>query len=145
MEQVKQFATHVYATVRVKVLGTNFSNDPKEIAVKVADAVCAAPGEWMRPVLGRVTVEGSGVHDIESVEFADGIYGVLVDETDPANGDKVIEHHFDETCSPRVDTTNVSSVIAEVISALQDHPEAQVGNTKVHFALMRLAGLKSGQ
>lgn len=142
---MSKFVTHVYATVRVKVQGTEFSNSPQEIAVKVADAVCAAPGEWMRPVLGSVTVDGAGVLDIEAVEFADGIYGVLVDELDPASGDRVIEHHFDETCSPRVDADNADKVIEEVIQVLQDHPEAQVGNAKVHFALMRLLSLSSGQ
>lgn len=65
---MNKFETHVYATVRVKVIGTNFSNDPREIADKVTDAVCADASQWMRPVHGSVNVEGHGSHDIEAVE-----------------------------------------------------------------------------
>ena len=138
---MNKFETHVYATVRVKVLGTNFSNDPQEIADKVTDAVCADSSQWMRPVHGSVNVEGHGSHDIEAVEFADGIYGVLVDELDPETGLVVAEHQFDETCAPRQDTASVQTVLAEVIGVLEGLPDASVGNSKVHFAMMRLKGL----
>lgn len=97
---MNNFETHVYATVRVKVLGTNVSDDPQVIAEKVADAVCAKPGEWMHPVHGSVDVAGYGRCDIEAVEFGGGIHQVLVDELDPESGNIIEEHCFDEICSP---------------------------------------------
>lgn len=141
MTDKRQFATHVYTTVRVKVIGTNFSNDPQVISDKVTEAVCANPEEWMRPVNGIVEVEGHGGFDIEAVEFADGIYGVMVDEFDPESGRVIKEHHFDETGNPRVDAPNLNATLAEVIAVLEEHPDASSGNSKVHFALMRLKGL----
>ena len=138
---MNQFATHVYATVRVMVIGTNFSTNPDEIAEKVTDAVCADSSQWMKSVHGVVSVDGHGPFDIEAVEFADGIYGVLVDELDPKTGRVVKEHNYDETCSPRIDEVNVNKVVADVIQVLKEHPDANVGNSKVHFALMRLKGL----
>jgi hypothetical protein len=111
---MNRFETHVYATVRVKVLGTSFSADPQQIAEKVADAVCADPSQWMRPVHGTVKVEGHGSCDIEAVEFAEGIYGVLVDEIDPETECVVDEHHFDENCAPRTDKTELAKAAARI-------------------------------
>lgn len=95
----------------------------------------------MRPVHGSVNVEGHGSHDIEAVELADGIYGALVDELDPETGLVVAEHQFDETCAPHQDTASVQTVLAEVLGVLEGLPNASVGNSKVHFAMMRLKGL----
>lgn len=142
---MNQFETHVYATVRVKVLGTNFSNDPQEIADKVTGAVCADSSQWMHPVHGSVKVEGHGSFGIEQVEFAECIYGVLVDEIDPDTGRNVKEHLFDENCAPRQDEAKADIVVSEVIRVLEEHPDATVGNSKVHFALMRLKSLAGRQ
>lgn len=138
---MNQFETHVFATVRVKVLGTNFSTDPQEIAQKVTDAVCANPSAWMQPVYGTVAVDGEGKYDIDAVEFADGIYGVLVNEINPETGHDVADHFFDETCSPKNDDAATMRVIAEVADMLKTLPQANEGNSKVHWALMRLTGL----
>lgn len=115
-ETGKRFETHVYATVRVKVIGTNFSADPDEVAEKVADAVCADSSQWMRPVHGSVTVDGHGQFDIDAVEFADGIYGVLVDELDPNTGRVVKEHNYDEACSRRVDEVAGNRAIVDGVT-----------------------------
>lgn len=136
-----KFETHVYATVRVKVIGTNFSNDPQEIAEKVANAVCAKPSNWMRPIHGSVEVDGHGSFDIEAVEFADGISGVLVDEISPETEQIVCEHEFDEQCEPRKEVVDIQAALAEVACILESLPEASRGNSKVHFSLMRLKGL----
>lgn len=137
---MNRFETHVFATVRVKVAGTNFSADPQIIAEAVADAVCASPDEWMRPHHGTVDVTGHGKHDIINVEFAEGIHGVLVDEI--GDSDRVIrEHLFDENCRHTETHFNRGRYLEEAYRALLEHPEAQVGNSKVHFALMRLKSL----
>ena len=137
---MNRFETHVFATVRVKVAGTNFSADPQIIAEAVADAVCASPDEWMRPHHGTVDVTGHGKHDIINVEFAEGIHGVLVDEI--GDSDRVIrEHLFDENCRRTEAHFNRGRYLEEAYRALLEHPEAQVGNSKVHFALMRLKSL----
>lgn len=96
-----KFETHVYAVVRVKVLGTNFSDNPQEIAEKISDAVCASPREWFRPIHGTVHVPEVGSFDIDCVESAEGIYGVLVDEIDPDTGYVLASHDFDDACEPR--------------------------------------------
>lgn len=138
---MKNFVTHVYATVRVKVLGTNFSNDPQLIAELVTQAVCARPSNWMTPVHGVVQVEGHGSFDIEAVAFAEGVSGALVDELDPVTGNVVVEHEFDETGAPRKPKGDIKAGLAEVISALERHPDVASGNSKVHFAFQRLKGL----
>lgn len=120
---MNRFETHVYATVRVKVLGTNFSTNPQEIAEKVADAVCASPSQWMRPVCGSVNVDGHGAYDIDAVEFADGISGVLVDEINPESELVVKEHSFDEACQPRTDETaltKATALVSTLYAALND-------------------------
>ncbi|HRQ48584.1 MAG TPA: hypothetical protein PK725_16640, partial [Rhodocyclaceae bacterium] len=133
---MNRFETHVFATVRVKVAGTNFSADPQIIAEAVADAVCASPDEWMRPHHGTVDVTGHGKHDIINVEFAEGIHGVLVDEI--GDSDRVIrEHLFDENCRRTEVGFSRQNALQEAYQALLGHPEAQIGNSKVHFALMR--------
>lgn len=137
---MNRFETHVYATVRVKVAGTNFSADPQIIAEAVADAVCASPDEWMRPHHGTVDVTGHGKHDIINVEFAQSIHGVLVDEI--GDSDRVIrEHLFDENCRRTEVGFSRQNALQEAYQALLGHPEAQIGNSKVHFALMRLQSL----
>lgn len=137
---MNRFETHVFATVRVKVAGTNFSADPQIIAEAVADAVCASPSEWMRPHHGTVDVTGHGKHDIINVEFAEGIHGVLVDEI--GDSDRVIrEHLFDENCRRTEVGFSRQNALQEAYQALLGHPEAQIGNSKVHFALMRLKSL----
>lgn len=93
-DNATQFVTHVYATVRVKVIGTNFSNDPALVADKVADAVAADPAKWFKPVHGSVTVPGHGEFDIEQVEYAEAISSILVDEIDPRSGSVIKEHVF---------------------------------------------------
>lgn len=100
---MNQFETHVYATVRVKVLGTNFADSAQEVAAKVTEAVCARPAAWFQPVYGSVTVDGVGAFDVAEVEFADGVSGVLVDEIDPATSRVVKEHLFDERCAAVVE------------------------------------------
>lgn len=107
-----RFETHVYAVVRVKVIGTNFSTDPTQIAEKVADAVCANSSEWMRPVHGCVSVEGHGSFDIEAVEFAEGIDAVLVDEIDSDTDEILTEHHFNKLCEPVVERQARGDLIA---------------------------------
>lgn len=131
---MKNFNTHVYAVVRVKVIGTNFDEDPRVVADKVADAVCADASNWLQPVHGSVDVEGHGSFDIEFVEFADATDGILVDEIDTATGAILQEHHFD-------DKRSILSAVAEVKDILAQHPEANIGNKKVHYALMRLKGI----
>lgn len=141
---MSQFETHVYATVRVTVKGTTFSTAPRELAEKVADAVCADASQWLQPVHGSVNVEGHGSYDIGAVEFAGSIYGVLVDERDPVTGHTVAEHLFDEACAPRQANVNVQELLADVIGVLGEHPEASKGNSKVHFAMMRLKSILEG-
>lgn len=110
-----QFETHVYATVRVKVLGTSFDSNPEVIANKVADAVCAKPSQWMTPVHGSVIVDGQGAFDIGQVEFADAISGILVTEIDSETGRQVGEHEFDELGNPLVATTTPVAKSPEVL------------------------------
>ena len=137
---MNRFATHVYATVRVKVAGTNFSADPQVIAEAVADAVCAAPAEWMAPRLGTVNVTGHGTHDIVDVEFADGIYGVLVDEI--GGDDRVVrEHLFDENCRRTETSFSRELRVKQAYEALLQHPEAADPASKVHLALTLLREL----
>ena len=138
---MNQFETHVYAIVRVKVIGTNFSKNPQEIAEKVSGAVCARPSNWMKPIHGSIDVAGHGAFDIEAVEFADGIESVLVDEIDQETGRVMKEHEFNEKCEPRSEAVDIRGALTEVISVLETHPEAERGNAKVHFALMKLKGL----
>jgi hypothetical protein len=137
---MNRFETHVYATVRIKVAGTNFSTDPQVIAEAVADAVCAAPTEWMAPRRGTVNVTGHGPHDVVGVEFADGIYGVLVDEI--GDDDRVVrEHLFDENCR-RTETSFSRELRAkQAYETLLEHPEATDPASKVHLALRLLQAL----
>lgn len=135
------FATHVFAVVRVKVLGTNFSGDPQELSDKVADAVAAKPSEWMSPVLGTVQVDGHGAYDIGAVEFADEVSYVIVDELDANSGRVVKERHFDANGNRVTEPPRMEDVVKEALQALEGHPEAAQGNTKVHFAMMRLKSL----
>lgn len=118
-----RFVTHVYALVRVKVIGTNFSTDPAYIAEKVSDAVCASPGNWMQPVHGQVSVEGHGSFNIEAVEFAEGIQYVMIDEIDPGTGDILAEHLFNESGEPEVP----KSSSAPELTSLADDLDAGVG------------------
>lgn len=138
---MNQFETKVYATVCVTVLGTNFSTDPQAIANRVADAVCADSKNWMQPVDGSVSVTGEGGFDVGAVEFDDRISGVLVKERDPDTGKVVAWHEFDENCQPLEGRADPQKVIEEVVTILEAHPDADVGNAKVHFALMRLKAL----
>ncbi len=94
------YNTHVYAVVRVKAIGTNLPSLPAEIAQTVSDAVCANPTEWLRPSFGTVTTANGERFDIEAVEFADDISGVMIDEIDPGSGRIVTEHLFDWDCKP---------------------------------------------
>lgn len=87
------FATHVYAVVRIKVPGTNFSNLPKDIAEEITRAVCADSKEWMAPIHGVVQTD-HGPFDVEAVEFAEDVSWTMVDEFDK-KGDLIREHHFD--------------------------------------------------
>jgi len=93
---MKQFNTHVYAVVRIKVCGTNFDADPAKVGNLVADAVSANPDTWLRPVSGAVLdVEGQGAFSIEAVEFAEDLDGILVDELSLEDPSRVVkEHHF---------------------------------------------------
>ena len=134
---MNRFETHVFATVRVKVAGTNFSTDPQIVAEAVSNAVCASPAEWMRPYNGCVDIDGHGQHDIVEVEFADAITSIMVDELDES--DRVTrEHLFDANCRRTELAFNRQNALQDAYQALLEHPEAQVGNSKVHFALMRL-------
>lgn len=113
------YNTHVYAVVRVKVIGTNLSSSPKQIAEAVSDAVCANPTEWLRPAFGTVSTEAGDRLDIETVEFAEDISGVLIDEIDPRSGRIVTEHLFDWDCKPMTGlsefrTRREADLVAEV-------------------------------
>ena len=113
------YNTHVYAVVRVKVIGTNLSSSPKQIAEAVSDAVCANPTEWLRPAFGTVSTEAGDRLDIETVEFAEDISGVLIDEIDPCSGRIVTEHLFDWDCKPMTGlsefrTRREADLVAEV-------------------------------
>ena len=137
---MNRFETHVFATVRVKVAGTNFSTDPQIVAEAVSNAVCASPAEWMRPYNGCVDIDGHGQHDIVEVEFADAITSIMVDELDES--DRVTrEHLFDANCRRTELAFNRQNALQDAYQELLGHPEAQVGNSKVHFALMRLKSL----
>lgn len=118
--QPPTFNTHIYAVVRVKVLGTSFSQDPSVVADKVADAVSARPNQWFAPVHGSVDVDGAS-YDIEQVEFAHDVSAVLVDELSP-DGDvnDVKEHYFDQH---RESMTDYLALKAEN-SALKDRVAA---------------------
>jgi len=94
------YNTHVYAVVRVKVIGTNLPSSPAGIAEAVSGAVCANPTEWLRPAFGTVTTANGERFDIEAVEFADDISAVQIDEIDPGSGRIVTEHLFDWNCNP---------------------------------------------
>ncbi len=128
------FATHAYAVVRVKVIGTNFSDNPKTIAEKVSEAVWADSDAWFIPKLGSIDIEPHGSFKIECVEFADEVSSVLVDEIDPHTQEIVKEHLFDEGRS-------ILNTITEVTALLSQHPEANQGNSKIHYALMRLQAI----
>lgn len=93
---MKQFNTHVYAVVRIKVCGTNLDADPARVGDLVADAVSANPGAWLRPSSEAVLdVEGQGSFSIECVEFAEDLDSILVDELSPEDPSRVAkEHHF---------------------------------------------------
>lgn len=113
------YNTHVYAVVRVKVIGTNLSSSPMQIAEVVSDAVCANPTEWLRPAFGTVTTANGDRFDIEAVEFAEDISGVLIDEIDPRSGRIVTEHLFDWDCKPMTGlsefrTRREADLVAEV-------------------------------
>jgi len=113
------YNTHVYAVVRVKVIGTNLSSSPKQIAEAVSDAVCGNPTEWLRPAFGTVTTANGDRFDIEAVEFAEDISGVLIDEIDPRSGRIVTEHLFDWDCKPMTGlsefrTRREADLVAEV-------------------------------
>jgi len=137
---MNRYETHVFATVRVKVAGTNFSNDPQAIADAVSNAVCAAPSQWMRAVEGVIDVDGHGQHDIVQVEFADAISGVVVDELGERDA-LVQQHHFDANCRPTDEQLTRDQWLEDAYRTLLDHPEASVGNSKVHWVLMRLKSL----
>jgi hypothetical protein len=95
-----QFDTHVYVSVRVKVLGTNIDQDPRIVADKVAEAVCAHPDEWLKSSNGSIKTGDGFACDIEHVEFAQDVDWILVDEINPHTGEIVKEHHFDHAgCS----------------------------------------------
>lgn len=89
---------HVYAVVRVKVIGVKGEN-PRKIGDSIADAVSADPREWLQPVYGSVRTKDGASYDIEAVEFAEEVSWVLVDELDD-NGDVAREHHFDARMEP---------------------------------------------
>jgi len=113
------YNTNVYAVVRVKVIGTNLSSSPKQIAEAVSDAVCGNPTEWLRPAFGTVTTANGERFDIEAVEFAEDISGVLIDEIDPGSGRNVKEHLFDWDCMPMTGlsefrTRREAELVAEV-------------------------------
>ena len=55
---------------------------------------------WLRPSFGTVTTANGERFDIEAVEFADDISGVMIDEIDPGSGRIVTEHLFDWDCKP---------------------------------------------
>src|SRR5690606_11196128 len=128
---MKNFNTHVYAVVRVKVRATNFSDDAMEVADKVAEAVSNDPHAWLAPLKGKIDVEGHGSFDVECVEFADDIPGVLVDEMNQ-NNDEVIKEHRSGSLP------SIFASIAEVRDALAKQPDANIGNKIVLFAHMRL-------
>ncbi|MBK9496582.1 MAG: hypothetical protein IT475_11665 [Aquimonas sp.] len=144
---MKTFNTHVYAVVRVKVLGTTFSENIKEIANRVADAVFTWPHVWHTSASGDLLI-GDSEYRIEHTEVADEMAHILVDEIDSNTGDVVAMHWFDaqgEFDALDASTSRKDAVIQEAIDALTSHPEAALGNSKVHFALMRLQGLGKDQ
>jgi len=143
---MKTFNTHVYAVVRVKVLGTTFSENIKEIANRVADAVFTWPHVWHTSASGDLLI-GDDEYRIAHTEVADEMTHILVDEIDSNTGDVVAMHWFDAQGEPMVDanTSRKAAAIQEAIDALTSHPEAALGNSKVHFALMRLQGLGKDQ
>lgn len=98
----KRFDAHVYAVVRVKVTGAGaISDDPEVVAEVVANAVSANSSSWMRAVPGRVQTP-VGLLDVETVEFAEDVEAVLVDEiVQGADGrEETVEHLFDHTGEP---------------------------------------------
>lgn len=94
VDDFPKFETHVYATVRVKVIGARVSSSPDVLADVVTEAVCASPGSWFTPVHGTLKLGDYGSADIEAVEFAEGVMGTMVDEYD-ANDNVVHEHQYD--------------------------------------------------
>lgn len=91
----KRFNVNVYAVVRVKVIGAGgISKDPRVVAEKVTDAVCADSKQWLNPVHGTATTADGKQLDIEQVEFAEGISAVMVDELRDVR-EEIIEHRFD--------------------------------------------------
>ena len=115
----KRFNTHVYAVVRVKVLGTN-GNDPAKIADEIADAVSQDPDQWLEPRQGQVRTSDGSFYDIEQVEFADEVNWVLVDEKD-GDDNVVKEHHFDHLIEPM---ENLSGSTTAKEAHLQQQVEA---------------------
>lgn len=116
-------ATHVYAVVRIKVLGTSSAGESHaDIATNIADAIAAKPEQWMSPVHGSVRTTDGGSFDIEEVEFADAVNWVLVDEIDDESG-KVTEHHFDHGIEPMTDksgfTTALEATLTEKIGQIE--------------------------
>ena len=145
-------AAHDHSRQTTTDIGTNFSNDPKEIAEKVTNAVCADPSQWMRPVHGSVSIAEHGSFDIAAVEFADGIYGILVDEIDAETSDRVNEHSFDEACEPLADKPreaqsllNALQVTMSVLEAVRaTNPALIADNMPADWGMNRLRSVLAG-
>ena len=138
---MNSFNTHVFAVVRIKVLGTNFSKDIKEVANRVADATLQWSHVWHTNNRGDLLVDDAE-YQIDHTEVTDAVSEILVDEVDSETGDVLAQHWFDEHGEPMANgVPQREQCIREAIEALKTHPEADRGNSKVHFALMRLQGI----
>ncbi len=95
-----KLVVHAYTVVRVKVTGAeSISADPATAAEAVAAAVSAGSDQWLhgRHRLGLLP-SGDARLRVESVEFAEDIESILVDEVALDSPDQApIEHLFDHT------------------------------------------------
>lgn len=145
------FDTHIYAVVRIKIADTGFAGGtPEAMAEHISDAVCAASGDWLRPmagcipncgwkdpVTGAVVPGSTRTLKVEHVEFADEVSWVMVDEKDVA-GDIVAEHHFDWTLAPMTGLQGFSTAV-EVRQAKQIADlESTVRNLNAQIAGLNL-------
>lgn len=120
-----KFDTHVYAVVAIKVANTSFEDDPAVIAKDVGEAVSQSPGEWMKPVLGSLSIEHAGNFNIESVEFANQVNWTVVDEMDERGVLRLV-HHFDVTGEPMAGMCGFNTAREARLSAEVDRLTRQI-------------------
>lgn len=122
-------ATHVYAVVRVKIIGTSLAGGtPAEIADRVANAVAADSSAWMQPISGTVRAADGNSFDVEHVEFADEVNWVLVDEIDDEG--QITEHHFDHNLQPMQGLSGYATALEAELTAKCREYESEIQRLK---------------